>query len=149
MATYTGQYQVKVDNKGRLRLPSDLLKQLEDQNKKFVINKGLEKCLRLYPINQWNAITEEMNKLSYFKTKEREFLRFFYQMATQTETDSNDRILIPKRLMEKTNITNEVVILAFHDVIEIWDSNTYYDTIQEPDDFSDMADEIWSKLKND
>lgn len=147
MHALTGQYEVKVDGKGRLRLPTDLLRQIpEDTRTKYVLNKGLDNCLRLYPITQWNNITQELNKLSYFQSKEREFLRFFYQAATQVELDGNDRVLIPKRLIEATSIKDEVVILAFHDVIEIWSSETYYRNVKEPDNFAQMADEIWAKL---
>jgi MraZ protein len=89
-----------------------------------------------------------MSKFSYFRTDERNFLRAFYQLATQVEVDSNDRILLSKRLMETVGITDEVVITAFHDVIEIWDSKTYTATIVEPENFADMADEVWSKLNN-
>lgn len=151
MNALTGQYEVKVDGKGRLRMPTDLLRQIpEDTNSKYVINKGLDNCLRLYPIVQWNAITEEMNKnLNWFKSNEREFLRYFYQAATQVELDSNDRILIPKRLTDAVGIKDEVVILAFGDVIEIWNSDVYYGTVaKEPENFAQMADEIWSKINS-
>ena len=89
-----------------------------------------------------------MNKFSYFRTDERNFLRAFYQLATQVEADSSDRILLSKRLMENVGITDEVVITAFHDVIEIWDSKTYAATIVEPENFADMADDVWSKLSD-
>lgn len=151
MNALTGQYEVKVDGKGRLRLPTDLLRQIpEETNTKYVINKGLDNCLRLYPIVQWNAITDEMNKqLNWFQSKEREFLRYFYQAATQVDLDSNDRVLIPKRLTDAVGIKDEVVILAFGDVIEIWNSEVYYSTVaKEPENFAQMADEIWSKLNN-
>ena len=151
MNALTGQYEVKVDGKGRLRMPTDLLRQIpENTNSKYVINKGLDNCLRLYPIVQWNAITEEMNKnLNWFKSNEREFLRYFYQAATQIELDSNDRILIPKRLTDAVGIKDEVVILAFGDVIEIWNSDVYYGTVaKEPENFAQMADEIWSKINS-
>lgn len=151
MNALTGQYEVKVDGKGRLRMPTDLLRQIpEDTSSKYVINKGLDNCLRLYPIVQWNAITEEMNKnLNWFKSNEREFLRYFYQAATQVELDSNDRILIPKRLIDAVGIKDEVVILAFGDVIEIWNSDVYYGTVaKEPENFAQMADEIWSKINS-
>ena len=149
MNALTGQYEIKVDVKGRLRLPTDLLRQIpEDTRSKYVLNKGLDNCLRLYPIIQWNNITQELNKLSWFQTREREFLRFFYQAATQIELDSNDRLLIPKRLIEVTGIKDEVVISAFHDVIEIWSSETYYKNVKEPDNFAQMADEIWAKLNS-
>lgn len=151
MNALTGQYEVKVDGKGRLRLPTDLLRQIpQETNTKYVINKGLDNCLRLYPIVQWNAITDEMNKkLNWFQSKEREFLRYFYQAATQVDLDSNDRVLIPKRLTDAVGIKDEVVILAFGDVIEIWNSEVYYGTVaKEPENFAQMADEIWSKLNN-
>lgn len=147
MIGLTGNYEVKVDSKGRLRLPTNLLQQIpENTRAQFVLNKGMGKCLRLFPKAQWDSITQEMSKFSYFRTDERNFLRSFYQMATQIEIDANDRILISKRLMENVGITDEVVITAFHDVIEIWDSKTYYETIKEPENFADMADEVWSKL---
>jgi len=149
MNAFTGQYEVKVDGKGRLRLPSDLLRQIpEETRSKYVINKSFDNCLRLYPIAQWNAITEELNKLSYFQSKEREFLRYFYQAATQVELDSNDRVLIPKRLTDATAIKDEVVITAFHDIIEIWSSEAYYKNLKEPENFAQMADEIFAKINN-
>ena len=147
MIGLTGNYEVKVDSKGRLRLPTNLLQQLpEITNKQYVLNKGMGKCLRLFPKAQSDSVTQEMSKFSYFKTDERNFLRAFYQLATQVEVDANDRILLSKRLMETVGIADEVVITAFHDVIEIWDSKTYAATITEPENFADMADEVWSKL---
>lgn len=149
MIGLTGNYEVKVDSKGRLRLPTNLLQQLPESTcKQYVLNKGMGKCLRLFPKAQWDSVTQEMSKFSYFKNDERNFLRAFYQLATQVEVDANDRILLSKRLMETVGISDEVVITAFHDVIEIWDSKTYAATIIEPENFADMADEVWSKLNN-
>ena len=149
MIGLTGNYEVKVDSKGRLRLPTNLLQQIgETEDSQYVLNKGMGKCLRLFPKKQWTQITQEMSKLSYFQNKERDFLRYFYQMATQVELDSNDRILLSKRLMDAVDIKDEIVITAFHDVIEIWDSKTYHANIKEPENFADMADEIWSKINS-
>jgi len=149
MIGLTGNYEVKVDSKGRLRLPTNLLQQIpEDTRSQYVLNKGMGKCLRLFPKSQWDSVTREMSNFSYFRNDERNFLRAFYQLATQVEMDSNDRILLSKRLMETVGIGDAVVITAFHDVIEIWDSKTYAATIVEPDNFADMADEVWSKLNN-
>lgn len=151
MLSFTGQYDVKVDAKSRLKLPVDLLRQIpEETNTKYIINKGLDDCLRLYPIEQWNAITQEMNKnLSWFKEEERKFLRYFYQSAVQVELDSSDRILIPKRLAETYGIKDEVVVLAYGEAIEIWNSAKYYGSVaEEPENFSQMADNIWSKISN-
>lgn len=149
MIGLTGNYEVKVDSKGRLRLPTNLLQQIpENTRTQYILNKGMGKCLRLFPKTQWDEVTKEMSNFSYFRNDERNFLRAFYQLATQVEMDSNDRILLSKRLMETVGISDEVVITAFHDVIEIWDSKTYAATIVEPENFADMADEVWSKLNN-
>lgn len=150
MIGLTGNYEVKVDSKGRLRLPANLLQQLPEEMRKgdFVMNKGMMNCLRLYPKKQWEAVTQEMSRLSYFRKDQSSFLRFFYQWASVVEKDANERILIPKRLLEKVGIKEDVTITAFHDVIEIWDSATYTASIVEPDNFADIADEIWSQLNN-
>lgn len=149
MLGIAGNYEVKVDSKGRLRLPTGLLQQIpENSRAHFVLNKGMGKCLRLFPKTQWDNVTQEMSKFSYFRNDERNFLRAFYQLATPVEVDSNDRILLSKRLMEAVGISDEIVITAFHDVIEIWDSKTYNETIVEPENYADMADEVWSRLNS-
>lgn len=150
MQIFSGTYEVKIDSKGRMKLPVDLLRQIPEENRKsYVINKGLDNCLRLYPAAQWKEITTEMvNQLSYFKKEDREFLRYFYQGATNLELDGSDRILVSKRLQDLVGIKNDVVINAFHDAIEIWSSEVYYAEMKEPENFSDMADSIWSKLSN-
>ena len=82
MIGLTGNYEVKVDSKGRLRLPTNLLQQIgETEDSQYVLNKGMGKCLRLFPKKQWTQITQEMSKLSYFQNKERDFLRYFYQIG--------------------------------------------------------------------
>lgn len=147
MLALTGQYDVKIDAKGRLKLPVDLLRQIPDDTKNsYVLNKGLDNCLRLYPIKLWSQVTKELERLSTFRTSDRQFLRFFYQDATNIELDSSDRILVPKRLQEKVSIQSDVIILAYHDTIEIWSKETYNQTIKEPENFAEMADEIWSRL---
>ena len=150
MIGLTGNYEVKVDSKGRVRLPANLLQQLPEdmRNGGFVMNKGMMNCLRLYPKKQWDAVTLEMNRLSYYRKDESNFLPYFYQWASTVEKDTNERILIPKRLLEKVGIKEDVTITAWHDVIEIWDTATYNASIVEPENFADMADEVWSRINN-
>ena len=150
MLIFTGQYEIKIDAKGRLKLPADLLRQIpEEMRKSYVLNKGLDNCLRLYPAQQWKEITEEMTKqLSYFKNEDRKFLKYFYQGATNIELDGSDRILVPKRLQDLVSIQSDIVINAYHDAIEIWGREAYYADLKEPENFADMADAIWSKLSN-
>ena len=150
MLIFTGRYEIKTDAKGRLKLPADLLRQVPEETRTtYVLNKGLDNCLRLYPIQQWKQITEEMAKqLSYFRNEDRQFLKYFYQGAINVELDGSDRILVPKRLQDLVGIKSDIVINAYHDAIEIWGSEAYYADLKEPENFADMADAIWSKLSN-
>lgn len=80
MPQFLGEYECKVDAKGRLRLPSLLLKQLNGAEQAgFVMNRGFEKCLVLHPKHEWERITTELNELNLYVQKNRDFLRFFLE----------------------------------------------------------------------
>ena len=144
MPQLIGEYDCKIDSKGRMRMPSQLLKQLGgDTTHQFVINRGFKKCLMIYPEANWDKITKEMEKLSVYDQKQRQFIRYFYRGASKLSTDSNERILFPKRLKEYASLEKEVVLFAYNDRIEVWDKEAY-DTMldEEPEDFSALAQEV-------
>jgi MraZ protein len=150
MQLLAGEYQVKVDTKGRIRMPADLLRQLPgDSRNKFVLNRGFEGSIALYPMHRWIVIAEEMNRLSMFRTKDRQFLRIFYQGAAQVELDSNERLLIPKRLIDAAGIKEEIVIQAFGQNIELWPKAKYEEMVNSmPDDFSAIAEEVMGAVED-
>ena len=146
MYQLAGEYDCKIDAKGRLKLPSGLLKQLGDMSLNFTINRGFETHLMLYPENEWLAKTKEIDqKLNIYKTKDREVLRYFYRGATKVVADSSERILIPKGLMQFAGLEKEVVLFAYQKQVEIWAKNRYEAIIsEEPVEFADIADRIFS-----
>lgn len=148
MAGYTGQYDCKVDAKGRLKLPAGLLRQLpEGHQGKFVINKGLDNNLDLYTIAAWDKITQELERLSRFNSRQRNFLRAFYKHATHVEMDGSDRILISKKASELIGLKDDAVIMCYGSTIEIWSKESYDANVDvDNDDFSDMADEIFGNI---
>ena len=142
-----GEYECKIDAKGRMRVPSGLISQLgEDQQHNFVINRGFEKCLMLYPEAVWEKITAEINQLNLYNKKNRDFVRYFYRGALQVSLDGADRILITKRLLEYAGVEKEVILSAYNDRIEVW-AKDEYDLLleEEPSDFSDLAEEVLGK----
>lgn len=148
MIQLLGEYDCKIDSKCRLRLPSGLLNQLEEEGPKtFVVNRGFEKCLMLYPEKVWATITEELDRLNLYNKKNRNFVRYFYRGAQKVTTDSADRILINKRLLEYAEIDSDKIILsAYKDRIEIWDKEKYEQMLEiEPEDFANLAEEIMGK----
>ncbi len=139
-----GEYDCKIDPKGRMRLPTGLIQQLGERKEySFVINRGFEHCLMLYPLEVWEEITSKVNSLNTYGKKEREFVRYFYRGASKLIMDSADRVLISKGLLDYAQIESDVILSAYNDVIEIW-SKEYYDKMlgNEPDNFADLAEEL-------
>jgi MraZ protein len=144
-----GEYECKIDPKGRMRLPSGLIGQLgEREQYTFVINRGFEKCLMLYPIEVWDQISKRINQLNTYGRKEREFVRYFYRGASKITMDGSDRILLTKGLLDYAGIDKDVVLSAFNDSIEIWSKDQYDNMLDnEPDNFADLAEELLGSPK--
>lgn len=152
MTNFIGEFDCKLDPKGRLMLPSGLRKQLSPEaNESFVVNRGFEQCLVLYPKNDWDRISAEVNQLNQYIKKNREFIRYFYRGATELGIDGTGRILLPKRLQEYGEIEKEVVLFAYSDRIEIWNKDKYESLLtDEPEDFANLAEEVMgNKNKQD
>jgi MraZ protein len=145
-----GEYDCNLDNKGRLLLPAGLKKQLAPgEDSRFVINRGFEKCLVLYPGLEWKRISDEINQLNIYIKKNREFVRYFYRGATELIADGSNRLLIPRPLLEYADITKEVILFAFSSRIELWDKHKYQTLLtDEPEDFARLAEEVMSKKGN-
>ena len=142
-----GEYQVAIDNKGRLRLPTALLRQLSPDtgggSYTFVVNRGFEKCLTLYPKSVWDAITEKLSSLNRFNDRNRMFLRSFYLGASQLETDMADRILLPKQLMDYAGLDADAILVSMEDRVEIWSPGDYQKMLDiNPNDFADLANQV-------
>ncbi len=151
MQRLTGEYEVKLDSKGRFRLPTQLIRQLGgSDNHQFVVNRGFEKHLTLYPKPVWDELTAKLDKMSLFNTKQRRFVRYFYRGANETNLDSSDRILLPKGLQEYAGIEKDLVLFAYKDRIEIWAKAEYGEMIDdEPEDFSAFAEDVTGNIELD
>ncbi len=146
MRQLLGEYDCKIDAKGRMRLPSALLNQFEEEKSKtFVLNRGFENCLVLYPMEVWEAKSAEVNQLNTYIEKNRKFKRYFYRGAQEVTIDSADRLLIKKSLLEHAGIDKDVVLSAMDDIVEIWAKSKYDNVIDdEPENFSDLAESVFS-----
>jgi len=144
MTGFLGEYEVAIDAKGRFLLPSGFRKQLpEGSADRFVVNRGFENCLTLYPIESWNTLAEKINKLNDFNPKVRDFKRLFLNGATMIDVDSAGRLLLPKPLQEYGSIKKDMIFSAQGNKVELWDKDTYYNYIrQQSVNFSDLASEV-------
>jgi MraZ protein len=152
MTGFLGEYEATLDAKGRFLLPAGFKKQLPDEEiSRFVINRGFEKCLALYPMMTWEPLFTKVNGLNEFDPKQREFRRAFLNGATYVEPDTAGRILLPPNLKLYAGLEKDIVLMATGDKIEIWDSNKYkqfFDTISS-DALSDLGNKVLGGSKSD
>ncbi|HAE31657.1 MAG TPA: division/cell wall cluster transcriptional repressor MraZ [Flavobacteriales bacterium] len=151
MTGFIGEYNCKLDAKGRLSLPAGLRKQLDpaDQDQ-FVVNRGLSGNLNLYPLSEWTRVMDKLRKLNRFNAKNLKFVRMFQQGAMQIAIDANGRLLIPKSLMKHAGISKEIVLSANIDQFEIWDKDSYNKLMKEDwSEFADLAEEVMGNLGGD
>ena len=147
---FLGEYEVKLDAKGRFKLPAGLKKQLHSSVQgKFVVNRGFEKCLVLYPYNEWEIISAKVNKLNTFERKKREFVRYFFRGATEVVLDNTDRLNLPNHLLEYADIKGDCLLAATNNKIEIWQKERYEELMAiESDDFADLAEDVMGDTEN-
>lgn len=151
MASFIGEFDCRLDAKGRLMLPSGLKKQLDPACQgQFVLNRGFEGCLVLYPSNEWAVITEQLQKLNLFVAKNRKFYRQFHNGATALALDGSGRVLIPKSLKGFAEIEQDVVLFAYANRIEVWSKARYDEAMsQDEDEFSELAEEVMGNMSDD
>ena len=140
-----GTYECKIDVKGRLLIPSALKKQLAPVIPKgFVLKRAVfQNCLELYPLVQWEELIKKVNSLNRFKKKNNDFIRRFTAGVKFIELDGNGRLLIPKDLIEFSNINRDVTLSTSVNIIEIWDKSSYEKAIADSrDDFAQLAEEV-------
>lgn len=145
MNGFIGEYEATLDAKGRFLLPAGFKKQLpEEAGSQFVINRGFEKCLTLYPMKSWDPIFAELGKLNDFDPKVREFRRYFLNGATVLESDSAGRLLVPSNLKDHAGLEKDIVLVAAMNKIEIWDKDKYQQLFESfsPEAFSQLAQQV-------
>jgi MraZ protein len=151
MTSFIGEFICKLDAKARLMVPSGLKKQLDPAaQEKFVINRGFEGCLVLYPMNEWEKITARLKKLNLFVEKNRRFYRQFHNGATPLTLDGSGRVLLPRTLMNYAAIKKDIVLFAYADRIEVWSKSRYDEMLKEgADDFAGLAEDVMGGLEED
>lgn len=142
-----GEYDCKLDAKGRLRLPTSLIRQLPHTGiLEFAINRGFEQHLMMYPKDVWGEKTKKINQLNIYNTRERQAIRYFYRGASMIHMDSADRILLPASLIKYAALKKDVVLFAYDQQIELWDKTAYEEMLlKQPDSFDQIADGLFGQ----
>lgn len=138
---FIGEYYHSVDVKGRMNIPVKFRELLGDS---FVVTRGLDKCLSIYPTEAFQAFAQKLQSLPISDKNARQFVRFFLSGAIECELDKQGRILIPQSLRMYADISKDVVVTGNGSTIEIWDSNLWndYNNTIDPDAIADSMVEL-------
>jgi len=149
MTQLLGEFDCKLDAKGRLMVPAALKKQLPESEKEgLIINRGFEKNLVIYPKNVWDAVVADLAKLNIYDQENRAFVRAFTRGATELSLDAAGRVLLPKSLVEYAGIGSDLVLACQLDRIEVWDKKAYEDIFDDvPANFASLAQKVMGNKK--
>jgi MraZ protein len=137
-----GEYIHTIDDKKRLSLPVKFRKEM---GKKIVLTSGLDNCLFIFTMNQWQKISDKLSEANMLRADNRSFNRYMFGSATEVEVDSLGRMLVPDFLVERANLKGKVAIIGVQDRAEIWNEDAWkaYKGVVEKE-----ADQLAEKLGN-
>ena len=140
---FMGEFHHNIDEKNRLIIPSKFRNEL---GSKFILTRGIEKCLLVYSLDEWNNMVNKLKELPFTKKDARTFNRMFLSGATECELDNNGRISIPSYLIDYASIEKECTIIGVNERLEIWSSekfeNFFNDNI---DNFDEIAENLFNE----
>ena len=137
---FTGEYQHTLDGKGRVIIPSKLREGLGDR---FVITRGLDQCLFVYPNSEWVRLEQKLKQLPFTKSDSRAFTRLFFSGAMEVEADKQGRILIPNNLREYAGIEKEVMFIGVSNRVEVWSEESWKNYFGEANEnYEELAEKL-------
>lgn len=143
---FKGHYIHSIDAKGRVAIPAKLRKYISPEaEESFVMLKGTDKCIDIYPKDKWLEIEARLEKLSPFNPKQARLIRIMLDNAQEDKMDSQSRILLPQELLDHAGIKNEVLVLGVLKKIELWNPQEYENYKNKSSEtFEEIAAEVMS-----
>ena len=131
---FLGEYQYKVDDKGRLPFPPKFREQLKQG---LVLTQGLDKCITVYSIEEWGKVSEKLAEMPSTRSNVRRLNRFTFANAFDVEFDSQGRVALPSVLRQSAGIGNAAVIAGVNTYLEIWSKDAW------DEECARMKEESW------
>jgi len=137
---FMGEYQHNIDIKGRMIVPAKFREGLGDS---FVLTRGLDNCLFVYPMDEWKVLEDKLKQLPLTKKDARQFTRFFFSGAVECEIDKQGRINIPGTLRTYSKLEKECIVIGVSNRIEIWSKDVWEDYFEASEEsFEDIAENL-------
>lgn len=137
---FMGEYQHSIDDKGRLTVPSKFRENLGPQ---FIVTRGLDNCLFVYPMSEWSVLEQKLKSLPLMKSDARAFSRFFFSGATECELDKQGRVNLPKNLCDYAKLDKDCVVIGVSNRVEVWSKAIWEGyTKQSEEAFNEIAEKL-------
>lgn len=137
---FMGEYQHSVDEKGRMIIPAKFREALGSS---FVITRGLDQCLFVYPKDEWTILEQKLKSLPLMKSDARAFTRFFFSGATECELDKQGRVNIPNNLREHAKFDKDTIVIGVSNRVEIWSKEAWEGySKQSEESFNEIAEKL-------
>ena len=137
---FFGTHTPRLDDKGRLFLPAKFREQLQEG---LVITRGQERCLYVWPLAEFSALTEQMRQAPVTNKRARDYMRMLFAGASDETPDKQGRITVPPMLREYASLTRDCVVIGAMNRVEVWDADAWqrYSGEQEQA-FADLSEEV-------
>lgn len=137
---FMGEFQHNIDAKGRMIVPA---KFRESLGQTFIVTRGLDQCLFVYPMNEWKALEKKLKRLPLTRKDARAFTRFFFSGAVECTVDKQGRINIPAPLRKYALLEKECVVIGVSNRIEFWAKDEWEDYFEASEQsFVDIAENL-------
>ncbi|EPY08822.1 cell division protein MraZ [Paenibacillus alvei TS-15] len=137
---FMGEYQHSIDDKGRLIIPAKLRDSLGTT---FILTRGLDQCLFVYPMNEWEALEQKLKALPLMKADARAFTRFFFSGASECEWDKQGRVTIPSHLRSYAHLEKECMVIGVQNRVEIWSKDAWEQYVEQSESaFNEIAETL-------
>lgn len=140
---FMGEYHHNIDDKARLVMPSKFRYELGNN---FIITRGLDGCLFIYTMDEWNNLVLNLKKIPFTKKDARAFLRFFLSGAQECTFDKQGRIILPQTLISYAEIKKECIIIGVNERLEVWSKEKYESYFnQNEESITDIVESLFDK----
>ncbi|WAH35541.1 division/cell wall cluster transcriptional repressor MraZ [Alicyclobacillus dauci] len=137
---FMGEFEHSLDTKGRLTVP---VKFRDGLGTSFVVTRGLDKCLFVYPMPEWQILESKLKALPMTRADARSFVRFFFSGASECELDKQGRILLPQKLRDYAELDKDCTLIGVSNRVEIWDTSVWNNYADEAEtSFADIAEKL-------
>jgi len=148
---FQGHAIINIDDKGRIIVPSKFRKHIATEaNNLLYVTLGRDNCLWLYPSDQWNKLIKTIEKINPFTHDEISMKRQMLFFTEECSVDSQHRMLVPQKLLNKVGIQKEVLLIGQLDKIELWNEEEFQNYLKSrTDTYEDVMDKVMRNFTPD